>query len=106
MSAHLLIISSTTVSLRGGYFLRFPTNRHQNILVGIHGRCYPKPSKSDFGVDHCYGQSISVRAEVSKHERGCRPFDTSGRTEMGMLLAETVINVAISYYLTYRFMAA
>jgi hypothetical protein len=43
------------------------------------------------GLDHGFGQTISVRAEVSKHERGCWPFDTSGRTEIKMHMAERMI---------------
>jgi len=34
---------------------------------------------------------MTVRAEVSKHERDGLPFDTSGRTEFWMQLAETMI---------------
>jgi hypothetical protein len=32
------------------------------------------------GNDHCFGQTMTVRAGVSKHEQGGWPFDTSQRT--------------------------
>jgi hypothetical protein len=53
-------------------------------------------SIENHGLDHRFGRTMSVRAEVSKHERGCRPFDTSGRTDIGrtdirMHMAETMI---------------
>ena len=28
------------------------------------------------GNDHCFGQTMTVRAEVSKHEQAAWPFDT------------------------------
>jgi len=34
---------------------------------------------------------MTVRAEVSKHERDGWPFDTSARTEFWMQMAETMI---------------
>jgi len=34
---------------------------------------------------------MTVRAEVSKHERDGWPFDTSGRTEFWMQMAEAMI---------------
>ena len=49
---------------------------------------------SKTGFDHRFGHTISVRAEVSKHERGCSPFDTSGRTDIQWAVAETMIKAA------------
>jgi acyl-CoA thioesterase len=51
----------------------------------------PRGAVYQEGFDHRFGRTMSVRAEVSKHERGYRPFDTSGRTDIRVHMAETMI---------------
>jgi len=56
--------------------------------IGVAGKKKP-------ALIHRFGRTIVVRAEVSKRERGCSPFDTSGRTEMHWTVAESMIKAQV-----------